>query len=102
MGNKIFGTDGCIFYSGDDVDTSSGNLSLMRHDGENQTFPGFYFENCSKEGDGPESLQTFISGCLGHPIFNAADAVNGLKVVQTLDAMYKSAKSGSVESIVES
>ncbi|CAE8636582.1 unnamed protein product [Polarella glacialis] len=98
--NKIFGTDGCLFYSGDDVDPTSGNLVLMRHDGENETCPlGFHFENTAQEGTGPESLQAFIQACLGQPIRNAADAEIGLKVVQTIDAMYRSAKSGLAETI---
>eukprot|EP00746_Dinoflagellata_sp_MGD_P040119 gnl/MRDRNA2_/MRDRNA2_19681_c0_seq1.p1 gnl/MRDRNA2_/MRDRNA2_19681_c0~~gnl/MRDRNA2_/MRDRNA2_19681_c0_seq1.p1 ORF type:complete len:340 (+),score=69.06 gnl/MRDRNA2_/MRDRNA2_19681_c0_seq1:57-1076(+) len=99
--NKIFGTEGCLFYSGDDVEKASGSLELMRHDGKNQSFPGFDFENTSQEGDGPESLKAFIGACLGRPFFNAADAAVGLKVVQTIDAMYKSAKSGKVEKICE-
>merc|ERR1711879_592833 len=63
--NKVFGTEGCIPYSGDDAYPTSGDLRLLRHDEKNQKFPGFYFENTAKEGDGPESLHAFISSCLG-------------------------------------
>lgn len=97
--NRIFGTEGCIFYSGDDADPSSGSLVLSRHDGITKTFPGFHFENTSQDGIGPESLQAFIHACLGQPIFNAADVHLGLKVVQTLESMYKSARSGQAEKI---
>eukprot|EP00440_Ansanella_granifera_P032735 gb/GFBE01035515.1/.p1 GENE.gb/GFBE01035515.1/~~gb/GFBE01035515.1/.p1 ORF type:complete len:162 (+),score=46.65 gb/GFBE01035515.1/:1-486(+) len=97
--NKIFGTKGCLLYSGDDADPFSGSLELMRADGTSQSFPGFYFENTAKDGTGPESLQSFIAACLGKPTFNAADANVGLKVVQTIHAMYKSAKSGVMEPV---
>ncbi|CAE8596732.1 unnamed protein product [Polarella glacialis] len=43
--------------------------------------------------------EAFIQACLGQPIRNAADAEIGLKVVQTIDAMYRSAKSGLAETI---
>jgi len=97
--NKIFGTEGCLFYSGDDADPNSGGLVLSRHDGTTQTHRGFHFENTSQEGVGPESLQAFIDACLGKTFFNAADAQVGLKVVQTLDSMYRSALSGQVEKV---
>lgn len=98
--NKIFGTEGCILYSGDDANPTSGDLILNRHDGKDQIFPGFAFENTEKDGHGPESLQAFIGACLGRPVANAADAPLGLKVVQVIAAMYKSAKTGSVQQLV--
>lgn len=100
--NKIFGTEGCILYCGNDEDAESGDLVLTRHDGRNQRMPGFHFENTSKEGTGPESLQAFIDGCLGNEFFNAADVTIGVKVVQTVEAMYRSAKSGCAETVVSS
>jgi len=95
--NKIFGTEGCLLYSGDDQDPASGDLVVTRHDGKNSRRKGFYFENTAQDGTGPESLQTFVEGCLGKQFFNAADAEVGLKVVQTIEAMYRSAKSGCAE-----
>merc|ERR1712129_359013 len=100
--NKIFGAEGCILYSGDDANPSSGDLVFMRHDGQSQTNAGFYFENTSQDGDGPESLQAFIEGCLGRQFFNAADAEVGKKVVQTIHLLYKSARSGHLEIVTSS
>ena len=59
--------------------------------------PGFCFENYdvhANDGTGPESLHAFIDGCRGRPFFNGASGEVGLKVVQTVDAMYLSAKTG--------
>ncbi|CAE8582049.1 unnamed protein product [Polarella glacialis] len=98
--NKIFGTEGMLTYSGEDMHPDSGALILKRHDGKDQRFEGFYFENYSADGYGPESLKAFIDSCLGKPVFNGADAIVGLKAVQTIDAMYRSAKSGQPESVV--
>merc|ERR1712054_174441 len=90
-----------LLFSGDVVESMaagdgspSEGLILMRNDNNNQTFPGFEFENFSKEGNGPESVQTLIAACLGRSIFNAADAEVGCKSVVTIEAMYRSAKLG--------
>eukprot|EP00933_Yihiella_yeosuensis_P058784 TRINITY_DN5949_c2_g1_i1.p1 TRINITY_DN5949_c2_g1~~TRINITY_DN5949_c2_g1_i1.p1 ORF type:complete len:371 (+),score=73.18 TRINITY_DN5949_c2_g1_i1:41-1153(+) len=99
--NKIFGSEGMLMYSGDDYNPDSGSLVLKRHDLREQTFPGFYFENYGQEGDGPESVKFFLDGCLGKSFFNGADVHVGLKAVQTIDAMYRSANSGNDETIVE-
>mmetsp|Transcript_54565 Transcript_54565/g.165233 ORF Transcript_54565/g.165233 Transcript_54565/m.165233 type:complete len:387 (+) Transcript_54565:55-1215(+) len=97
--NKIFGTEGVLLYSGDDGDSSSGDMIVRRHDGRHQTFPGFLFENYAMGGEGPESLQAFIRACRGEAVFNGADATVGLKAVQTIEAMYRSAKSGNPEKV---
>ena len=49
------------------------------------------------EGAGPESLDHFIRGCLGEPFYEGAGAEVGLQAVRTLDAMYRSARSGLPE-----
>ncbi|CAE7301359.1 unnamed protein product, partial [Symbiodinium pilosum] len=94
--NKIFGSLGCLLYSGDDADPASGKLEVLLHDGSTESEDGFFFENTSKGGPGPESLQSFLTACSGQKVENMADATNGLLVVQTIEAMYKSAKDGSV------
>eukprot|EP00929_Paragymnodinium_shiwhaense_P083062 TRINITY_DN44101_c0_g1_i1.p1 TRINITY_DN44101_c0_g1~~TRINITY_DN44101_c0_g1_i1.p1 ORF type:complete len:632 (+),score=86.76 TRINITY_DN44101_c0_g1_i1:164-2059(+) len=97
--NKIFGTEGMLTYSGDDKDPSSGDLVIQRHDLKNQRFPGFLFENYDAEGNGPESLRAFLGACVGRDVWNGADAALGRMVVLTLDAMYRSAKSGQTEEL---
>jgi len=108
--NKIFGTEGMLIFSGDLVESAavgtssctSEGLVLQRHDGNNQTFPGFEFENFEKEGNGPESVQTLIAACLGQDIFNAADAEVGCKSVVSIEAMYRSAKLGQEVEVMAS
>ena len=46
---------------------------------------------------GPESIHAFVDACRGLDAYNGASATVGLRVVQTLDAMYRSAKSGKPE-----
>mmetsp|Transcript_134447 Transcript_134447/g.287640 ORF Transcript_134447/g.287640 Transcript_134447/m.287640 type:complete len:381 (-) Transcript_134447:339-1481(-) len=97
--NRIFGSEGLLMYCGDDKDPDSGGLVMQRHDGNHQNFPGFLFEDYSFDGDGPESLKAFIGGCVGKPFFLGADATIGMRAVQTIEAMYRSAKSGKMESV---
>ncbi|CAE7357833.1 xacA [Symbiodinium sp. CCMP2592] len=96
---KIFGSEGVVTYSGEDMHPSSGGLKVQLHDGSEHHVPGFYFENYDSEGDGPESLHAFIHGCLGEQFTNAADVLLGKKVVDTIHAMYRSAQSGHTEPI---
>ncbi len=89
-----------LLYSGLDLVPESGELIMRRHDGREQTSPGFEFENYdqnAQDNTGPESIHAFVDACRGEPYYNGADAVVGLRVVMTLDAMYRSAKSGQPE-----
>ena len=97
---RIFGSEGMITYEGDDQKPQSGQLELRRRDGETRALEGFQFENYEADGDGPESLQAFISACRRQKdVFVGADAEVGLQVVLALDAMYRSAKSGCREDV---
>lgn len=108
---QIYGSDGALFYHGNDHDPASGRLELRRgkagSDVDNEGSVkvlcedlGFHFENTDKDGTGPESLQSFISACLGkQDYYVGADSLVGLRSVQTLDAMYRSNQSGTAEEI---
>ena len=99
--NRIFGSEGFIDYSGDDLDQASGALVLRRHDGAAETYPGFEFENYEDEGLGPESLLAFVDVCRGaKDVYNGCDAVVGARVVATIDAMYRSAAKNAVVEVV--
>ena len=93
----IFGDEGALTYGGDDQDPASGRLELRLRDGAREVVDGFRFENYEPEGAGPESLDHFIRGCLGEPFYEGAGAEVGLQAVRTLDAMYRSARSGLPE-----
>ena len=74
---------------------------LRRHDGKEEIFPGFEFENYESEGLGPESLQSFVRLCQppgalteessGPNSWNGCDSAVGARVVSTIEAMYRSA-----------
>lgn len=114
--NRFIGDLGALTYCGRDEDKGQSSLEgregqgagapagwegleLRRYDTSAvESWEGFAFENCDIEGDGPESLNAFIDACRGdESYFAGADAAVGLKAVATIDAMYRSARSGAVE-----
>lgn len=104
--NKIYGSEGMLLYCGDDADPSSGCLSVSRLDGaKNESYPelggGFLFENTAhaREGGMPESLQSFVDACNGQSYWRGASSELGLLIVRTVDALYRSAKSGLPEQV---
>ena len=103
--NKIYGSEGMLLYCGDDADPSSGCLSVSRLDGtRNQAYPelgGFLFENTAhaEAGGKPESLQSLLDACNGMPYWSGTSSELGLLVVRTVDALYRSAKSGKAEDV---
>jgi len=105
---KIFGTQGALFFSGNDRDPTSGKLEWLRGDDHENVGAveiqcpdlGFEFEDLDQEGIGPESLQCFIDSCLGsNDYYVGADSLVGLRSVQTIDAMYRSHVSGNCENV---
>lgn len=111
ISNKIFGSEGFVDYSGLDLDPSSGDLVLRRHDGTQVCHEGFYFENYEQDGEGPESLLSFIDLCCASASkkspepatvgWNGCDGLIGARVVSVIDAMYRSALDGGMfESVV--
>jgi predicted dehydrogenase len=99
---KIYGSKGAVMYCGDDRDQDSGSLELRREDGkvELPCGAGFDFENTDVHGTGPESLQSFIAACQGKTDYYAgADALLGLRTIQTLEAFYRSNASRRLEDV---
>jgi predicted dehydrogenase len=99
---EIHGTHGALLYCGDDQIPSSGRLELRRSDGSVELPAGdeFYFEDLNQDGDGPNSLQSFIRACNNHEdYYVGADSHLGLKTVRVLDAMYRSHVTKSAASI---
>lgn len=89
---RIFGTEGMVLF-----DVERERLELRRHDGRDETVempPG------SGAYDGRRPVRHFIDICAGRPAANPADAENGARVVETLDALYRSAASGRLEAVV--
>ena len=51
------------------------------------------------EYDGALPVRVFAALCAGKPVINAANAENGARVTEALDALYRSARSGQLERI---
>jgi len=112
--NRLFGLDGMLSYSGSyEIDEGAahdegktgppkteGELRLERFDGKDVVVPGFEFENIEQEGEGPESLRAFIDAVNGLPHFKGTTAEIGFLCVATIDAMYRSGKSGKAEPLL--
>ena len=102
----VYGNDGSLHYSGNDLDHSSGCLEYRSADGSIEILSDrFEFESYDNENRGPESIQMFVELCCGEisgidPPIACANAKDGLRSVQVLDAMYKSHASKRAEPIV--
>ena len=86
---RIFGTEGMLQF-----DTERARLELRRSDGSD-TVIDVSMSDIAYDGALP--IPRFIDICVGTGAANDADAVNGARVVHTLDAMYRSMASGVVE-----
>jgi len=99
----VYGDDGSLHYSGNDLSPTSGNLSWRKLDGSTEVLHDrFEFEAYDNENNGPESIQNFVELCCGGDDVPEAGAnvIDGLRSVQVIDAMYKSNASKQSESIV--
>ena len=93
MDIRIFGTEGMISF---DCEAGRARLELSRPDGRDEAVaiaPG------AAEYDGTLPVQVFAALCAGKPVTNAANAENGARVTEALDALYRSARSGQLERI---
>lgn len=86
MDIRIFGTKGVLAF-----DIERERMAIMKHSGED-----IEIDIESGEGNYPERtpIDYFIACCQGKPINNLANSIVGQRVVETLDLMYRSAKSG--------
>jgi predicted dehydrogenase len=91
MDVRIFGSEGMLLF-----DVERERLALRRNDGADLVVPitpgeGGY--------DGAFPVHRFIEICAGLSSNNAADGENGARVVETLEALYRSAATGQIERI---
>ena len=118
VGNWLFGDKGMLSYGGlagsDNVEndaTAAGaeaapggkrsHLELWGHDGSHMVGPPFQFESLDQEGTGPGSMDAFVAACRGEEYFEGAGALEGLKAVATIEAMYRSMHSGKTEEVAD-
>lgn len=89
---RIFGSEGMLLF-----DAERERLELHRLDGRGEErmelAPG------AGDYDGRAPVNAFIDACLGNRDANEADGENGARVVETLEAMYRSAASGIPEKV---
>ena len=88
---RIFGSDGMILF-----DVERDRLELRRNDGADEILD-LAAGDCAY--DAPAPVLSFIDICNGRPVINQADATVGRKVVETLDALYRSAASNQAETV---
>ena len=113
---ELFGEEGSLMYGGDDKIPQSGRLELRKkaagkEDGKVEYMSdGFYFEDGEQEGTGPGSMKAFLDACRASSMHCCQgkrtssstvknDSLIGLRTVQIIDAMYRSAVSGNAETI---
>ncbi len=93
MDIRIFGDEGMILF-----DIERERLALHRHDEDDQVVA---MPAGSGAYDGALPVDRFIEICAGDAVENRADAGNGAKVVATLDMLYRSARSGTAETVTQ-
>ena len=76
-------------------------LELWRNDGTHEVGPEFEYEHLDQLGTGPGSMDAFVDACNGKEYTNASGALVGLKAVATIDAMYRSLRSGQAEAVAD-
>merc|ERR1719453_1071115 len=79
--------------------TSGARLQYWTTDGAHVNGPAFEFEHLDPGSTGPGSMEAWIRACQGLDYFAGATALEGLKTVATIDALYRSAKSGIPEAV---
>mmetsp|Transcript_17190 Transcript_17190/g.21089 ORF Transcript_17190/g.21089 Transcript_17190/m.21089 type:complete len:236 (-) Transcript_17190:42-749(-) len=99
----VFGSEGSLHYGGNDREANSGKLEFKDKEGNVEVLHDeFHFENLENSGDGPESLREFVRLCDGEEGLEAgANVTDGLRSIQTIDAMYRSHASSQVEAVLQ-
>jgi predicted dehydrogenase len=88
---RIFGSEGMLL-----LDIERERLELRRRDGADEVIP-------LQPGDGAysceEPLNVLVDLCLGRKTNNSAPGETGMRAVEVLDAMYRSAARGRMEQV---
>jgi predicted dehydrogenase len=90
---RIYGSEGMVLF---DCERGRARVELSRLDGQEEAVP---LAPGEADYDGALAVRVFAALCAGRPVTNAADAENGARVTEALDALYRSAASGQVERI---
>ena len=88
---RIYGTKGMIVF-----DNERARMALHLLDGTDEFAP---ISAQEAEYDGALPVRVFARLCAGENVVNPANAENGARVTETLDALYRSAASGRIETV---
>ena len=89
---RIYGNEGMIFFASEG---GKGRLDISRLDGQEESVP---FGEGEANYNGILPVIRFADLCAGRSVSNPANAEVGARVTEALDAMYRSARSGTAES----
>ena len=90
---RLFGTEGMLHFLSED---GAASLVLARQDGTEEK-PAIPDGEVGYDGALP--VHAFIALCTGKSADNPADATNGRRVTEALEALYRAAASGKVERV---
>ena len=90
---RLFGTEGMLHFV---AEAGAARLVLSRNDGTDE-MPEVAAEELGYDGALP--VRVFAALCAGEPVVNPANASNGRRVTEALEAMYRAAASGKVERV---
>lgn len=88
---RIYGTKGMIVF-----DNERARMAMHLLDGGNEFA---LISDAEAAYDGALPVQIFAKLCAGEDVTNPANAENGARVTEALDALYRSAASGNVEKV---
>jgi predicted dehydrogenase len=94
MDIRIFGSEGMLLF-----DVERERLELRRRDGADEVVPIVQGEGAY---DGTLPVTRFIGICAGESCANEANADVGVRVVEALEALYRSAESGTLAEVAPS
>lgn len=84
---RLHGSEGMLIF-----DSESPRVELHRNDGTSEIIA---LAKGEADYDGTLPVNAFVDLCAGQQITNTADAKNGARVTEALDALYRSAKTGA-------
>ncbi|RUT34875.1 Gfo/Idh/MocA family oxidoreductase [Arsenicitalea aurantiaca] len=90
---RIFGTEGMLLF-----DIERARVEAIRHDGQT------HVEQLPADAGDYEQvapITRFVDICRGVPTVNPADGTIGMRATLVLDAMYRSARSGRMEEVLQ-
>jgi predicted dehydrogenase len=90
---RLFGTEGVLDLLCED---GAAKLVVSRLDGAD-TLPAIKPQEINYDGALP--VHAFAALCAGQPVINPANATNGRRVTEALEALYRAAASGKVEQV---